>query len=72
MNKPLSHFISCDSRSGGLARVCLALAKTGSEAAWQCRHQGKTIGTDLNRRPLALLSLTMRHARRDCAMLQSP
>ena len=33
--------ISCDSRSAGLARVCLAPAKTGFEAAWQSRHQRK-------------------------------
>ena len=31
MNKALSTLISFDSRSAGLARVCLALAKTGSK-----------------------------------------
>lgn len=72
MNEPLSDFISWDSRSGGFTRVCLALSKTGSEAAWQCCQQEKTIGSDLNRRPLAILSLTRRHARRGCPMLQSP
>ena len=64
MNKPQSHLISFDSRSAGLARVCLAPAKTGSEAAWQCRNQGKAIAADLNRHPLAILSLTKRPARR--------
>ena len=57
MNKPQSHLISLDSRSAGLARVCLALAKTDSKAAWQCRHQ-KNYRADLNRHPLAFLSLT--------------
>jgi hypothetical protein len=72
MNKAQSHFISCDSRSAGLARVCLALVKTDSNAAWQCRNQGKTIAADLNRRPLTVLSLTKRPARRRCIPLQSP
>lgn len=71
MNKPLSDFISCDSRSAGLARVCLALAKTDSEAAWQRRNQEKTIGADLNRRPLIFHSLTRRHVRRGCVRLHS-
>jgi hypothetical protein len=71
MNKTHSHFISCESRSFGSTRVCLTLAKTDSEAAWQRRNQEKTIASDLNRRPLAILSLTRRHARRGCAMLQS-
>jgi len=48
MNEPLSDFICGDSRSGGLARVCPALSKTGSEAAWQSHPHGKTIGTNLN------------------------
>lgn len=72
MNKTQSHFISCDSRSAGFASVRLALPKTGSEAAWQCRNQGKAIGADLNRHPLTALSLTRCHARPGCAMLQSP
>ena len=72
MNKAQSHLISFDFRSSGSARVCLALAKTDSEAAWQCRNQGKAIGADLNRHPLTILSLTRRHARPGCAMLQSP
>ena len=72
MNKIPSPLSSCDSRSAGLARVCLALAKTNSKAAWQCRNQGKTIGADLNRHPLAFLSLTGAMPALDCAMLQSP
>ena len=72
MNEPLSDFISGDSRSGGLARVDPALSKTGSEAAWQSRSHGKTIGTNLNLDLLNVLSLTMRHTRRDCETLQSP
>jgi len=52
MNQALWHRISFDFRSADLARVCLALAKT----AWQCRNQGKAIGADLNRHPLAILS----------------
>jgi len=51
MNKAQSHLSSCDSRSAGLARVCLALAKTDSETAWQCRYQGKTVGADLQPSP---------------------
>jgi hypothetical protein len=72
MNEPLSDFISGDSRPGGLARVCPALSKTGSEAAWQSRPHGKTIGPNLNLDQLNVLSLTMRHTRRDCETLQSP
>jgi len=72
MNKTPSHMISCAFESGGLARVCLAVAKTRSEAAGQRHNQRKTIGTDLNRHPLTLLSLTRRHARRRYAMLKSP
>ena len=72
MNKTQSHFISWDSRSAGFTRVCLAVQKSNSKAAWQCCQQEKTIGSDLNRRPLAILSLTRRHARRSCPMLQSP
>ena len=47
MSKAQLRLISFDSRSVGLARVCLALAKTDSKAAWQVAT-GKTIGTDLN------------------------
>ena len=72
MNKALWHFIWCDSRSAGLARVCLAPAKTRSNAAWQCPNQGKTIGADLNRRPLTILALIIRPARRRCILLESP
>jgi hypothetical protein len=57
MNEPLSDFISGDSRSGGLARVSPALSKTGSEAAWQSRSHGKTIGANLNLDQLNVLSL---------------
>ena len=57
MNNAQSHLISFDSRSAGLARVCLALAKTLSEAAWPCRNQGKAIGADLKGRPLTIVSL---------------
>jgi len=52
MNKAPSHLSWCDSRSADLARVCLALPKTGSEAAWQCRNRRKAIGADLNQHPL--------------------
>jgi hypothetical protein len=72
MNEPLSDFISYDSRSGGLARVCPALSKTGSEATWQCRHPGNATGADLNCSPWAFLSLTVRQAPRYCILLQSP
>lgn len=72
MNKPLSHLILCDSRWAGLARVYLALAKTLPEAAWPCPNQGKAIGADLNRRPLTILALIIRPARRRCILLQSP
>lgn len=72
MNKTPSHLISCDSRSGGLAGVCLAPAITDFEFTWQRRNDGKTIGTDLNRHPLALLSSTRRYDRRRCAKLKSP
>ena len=72
MNNAQSHLISFDSRSAGLARVCLALAKTLSEAAWPCRNQGKAIGADLNRRPLTILALIIRPARRRCILLESP
>jgi hypothetical protein len=56
MNKAQSHLNSLDSRSAGLARVCLVLAKTDCTAAWQSRNQGKVIGADLNRHPLAIPS----------------
>jgi len=72
MNKAQSHLSSCDSRSAGLARVCLALAKPDSETAWQSRDREKTIGADLNRPPPARLSLTRRHARRRYDRLLSP
>jgi hypothetical protein len=72
MNKAPSHLSWCDSRSADLARVCLALPKTGSETVWQCRNRRKAIGADLNQHPLAVLSLPRRHARPDCARLQSP
>jgi hypothetical protein len=72
MNKTQSHLISFDSRSAGLARVCLALAKTDSRAACHSRNQGKAIGTDLNRHPLAIFSLARCHARPAGAMIQSP
>jgi len=52
MNQARSHLSSRD--SGGLARVCLAPAQTHSEAAAQCRNQGKTIAADLNGRPLSI------------------
>jgi len=61
MNEPLSDFIYGDSRSGGLARVCPALSKTGSEAAWQSRPHGKTIGTNLNLDLLNVLSDKCQH-----------
>ena len=48
MNKAPSHLSWRDSRSADLARVRLALSKTGSEVAWQCRNRRKTIGADLN------------------------
>jgi len=72
MNKPQLHIISFDSLSAGFASVCLALAKTDSEAAWQRRHQEKTISADLNGRPLAIRSLTGLQAPPNCVLFQSP
>jgi hypothetical protein len=72
MNKAPSKLVSFDSRPAGVARVRLALSKTGSEAAWQSRSHGKTIGTNPNLDLLSVLSLTLRHTRRDCETLQSP
>jgi len=72
MNNAQSHLISFDSRSAGLARVCLALAKTLSEAAWPCPNQGKAIGADLNLRPLTSVSFTLRPTRRHGFALLSP
>jgi hypothetical protein len=72
MNKTPSHLISFDSESGGLARVCLALTKTDSEAPWRCPSHIKTIGADRNPRPLTVLSLTKRPAPPRCIPLQSP
>jgi hypothetical protein len=72
MNKAPSHLSWCDSRSADLERLCLALPKTGSEAAWQGRNRQKAIGADLNQHPPAVLSLPRRHARPHCASLQSP
>jgi hypothetical protein len=72
MNQSQSHPISFDSRSAGLAQVCLAAPATRSKAAWRYCHEGKPIAADLNRRPLAVALLTMRHAPRRCIVLQSP
>jgi len=72
MNKAPSHLSWCDSRSADLARVRLALPKTGSEVAWQCRNRRKTIGTDLNHHPLSILLLTWCPAQPHCVRLQSP
>ncbi len=72
MNKAPSHLSWCDSRSADLARVRLALPKTGSEVAWQCRNRRKTIGADLNHHPLSILLLTWCPARPHCVRLQSP
>ena len=72
MNEAPSPLISFDSRSAGLARVCLALAKTDSEAPWQRPIQQKTIGAHLNGHPPSVLSLTQRHPRPGDTMLQSP
>ena len=72
MNKAQSHLVPFDSRSAGLARVCLAVAATRSKAALRYRHQGKPIGADLNRRPLTILALIIRPAQRRCILLQSP
>jgi hypothetical protein len=41
MSKFQSRLISIDSRSAGLAWVCLALGKTDSKPVWQCRDQEK-------------------------------
>jgi hypothetical protein len=72
MNKTQSHLISLDSRSAGLARVCLALAKTDSKAAWQVTIR-ETLSAPISTcHPLAILSLTRRHARLGCAIIQSP
>jgi len=54
MRKVPRRFISFDSRSGGLAQVCPALDKTGSQAAGQCRRPTKAIGADLNFHRLAI------------------
>ena len=62
MNKAQSRLISSNSRSAGLARVCLALAKTRPEATGQCHKQGKTTGADLNLHPQPVPSLTRRQA----------
>jgi hypothetical protein len=72
MNKAQSHRISFDSRSAGLAQVCLALVKTDSKAARQCHNQGKAIGGNFNRHPLGILPFARCHARPGCAMIQSP
>jgi hypothetical protein len=72
MNKAPSRLISFGFRSAGLARVCLALAKPDSKAAWQCRNQEKAIGADLNRHPLTISSSARRHGRPGCATIQSP
>lgn len=72
MNEAQSHRISFDSRSAGLAQVCLALVKADSKAACQCHNQGKTIGADFNRHPLGILPLARCEARPGCAMIQSP
>jgi len=63
MIKALSHPSSFDSPSAGLVRVCLALAKTDSKAAWQDRNREKTIGADLNRHPAAIQALARRPPR---------
>jgi hypothetical protein len=72
MNQAQSHPISFDSRSSDLARVCLALAKTNSKAAWLRRHHRKATGADLNRHPLGILSLPKCDAPPSCARIQSP
>lgn len=72
MNKIRSHLTSGDFRSGGVAHMRLAVAKTNFEAASRCRNRGKTIGADLNQIPRSLLLLTNPQARRRCLMLQSP
>jgi hypothetical protein len=72
MNKAPLHLISFDSPSTAIARVCLAVAKTHFEAAWQCRNPGNATGANLNCSPWAFLSLTVRQAPRHYILLQSP
>jgi hypothetical protein len=72
MNEPLSDFISRSSRSGVLARVCLAPAKTYAETPGQCHKQGKATGADPNFHSQLVPALTKRQGLTGCAMLKSP
>ena len=42
MNNAQWHLSSCDSRFSGFTRVYLAVIKTDSESAWQCRNRKET------------------------------
>lgn len=72
MNKAPSPLILFDSRSAGLARVRLALAKTDSETPWQRPIQQKAIGAHLNGHPSPILSLQRHRSRPGRATLPSP
>ena len=72
MKKLRLYLSSYEFLSTAIARVCLAVAKTNFEAAWQWRHPGNATGADLNCSPWAFLSLTVRQAPRHCILLQSP
>ena len=72
MKKIRLYLSSCEFPSTAIAWVCLAVAKTHFELAWQCGNPGNATGADLNRSPGAFLSLTGRQAPRHCILLQSP
>ncbi len=72
MKKIPLYLSSCEFPSTAIARVCLAVAKTNFEVAWQCRNRRNATGADLDCSPRAFLSLTVCQAPRHCILLQSP
>ena len=72
MNKTRSSLISFHSQSSAIARVCPALLKTGSEAAWQRHNHKGFTGVDPDPYALHALALANHHPRHPCAMLQFP
>ncbi len=48
MKKIPLYLSSCEFPSTAIARVCLAVAKTNFEVAWQCRNRRNATGADLN------------------------
>jgi len=54
MKKIRLYLSSCEFPSTAIAWVCLAVAKTHFELAWQCGNPGNATGADLNRSPLGL------------------